>query len=413
MPVLIRETRRRLPGNRAIDSQRPSGIPRPSAKSVARPGDLQRQQGRPGHLGIQGRQHPERLAESGPDEVQAYCSRAFRGRSQEGLEQWDPELVQAELADGLLGGRAQEELHEGFGASDIDARVPLRVDRDHMIDVQEIGLPLDKDDEVQPRFDGEEGPPVRQRIARFFRGDPQGLGHSLAGLEIPLPRRGQAGPLPQALFLLVRARGVGPGNEDGPAAADRPEGVGGREAPDLGRVRGRTDDHEVVGHQLLPLPAEPGGHELLLVGRRMDDEDVGASLLSHPERFTAAHGDRLDAVRERRFKARQEDVEEAGVLKTRGRRQDQIVGRPRARGSGPKTSIAPRTAARNPLFLIFPSPSREAGPPGAKKMRAFRPESAPVSVSRRSRPAPTPFLDGRRGRFRPGPIGHRPWSYRL
>ena len=111
-----------------------------------------------------------------------------------------------------------------------------------------------------------------------------------------------------------------------PASAILPHRFGGAgRALDASRIRRRTDDHEVVVHDVVALGGETGGEELLLGGRRVNQEHVGVLGLAELDRLTAAHGDDLGLVlRIGLLERRHEHVEESGVLRRRGGRHDDV-----------------------------------------------------------------------------------------
>jgi len=57
-------------------------------------------------------------------------------------EQWFAELVEAELPDDLLHVRPGDEGDEGAGPRGVDVVVLVRVDNDHVVDVQQTGVVL-------------------------------------------------------------------------------------------------------------------------------------------------------------------------------------------------------------------------------------------------------------------------------
>ena len=97
-------------------------------------------------------------------------------------------------------------------------------------------------------------------------------------------------------------------------------------ALDLGRVVGRSHDDEVVVHDGLAIHAMTGLHEGLLGGRGVHQQHVSVAGLAELEGLTAAHRDDLHRVlRVDLVERRDEDVEEARVLRRGGRGQDEVA----------------------------------------------------------------------------------------
>ena len=88
---------------------------------------------------------------------------------------------------------------------------------------------------------------------------------------------------------------------------------------------------EVVVHDEAAVHAHALVDDLLLGAGRVHEHDVGVAALAHRQRLAGADGDDLDVVAAVLLEHGHQDVEQAGVLRARRRRQDDVLGAFRGR----------------------------------------------------------------------------------
>ncbi len=136
----------------------------------------------------------------------------------------------------------------------------------------------------------------------------------------------RAGVLPVGLFHLMGTRLVAPGHELRPARSDLLHRCGDvLAAANARRVRFRTDDDEVVVHDVLAHRAVTRRHELVLERTRVDEQHVGVAVLAELERRAGADRDHPDLGAVLRLELRQDLREETGVFGAGGGREADIV----------------------------------------------------------------------------------------
>ena len=183
----------------------------------------------------------------------------------------------------------------------LHVRVHPRVDEDHPVLIEQPRVALDVNPEVPLVPERDPRGPVGEGVRTHAHRDIQRRAHPRAGLAIPAAARRSDVDLrlaPQLELLAVGARIVAARGERGAGAGDRHEArdriVG---AGDLGRVRGGTDDHEVVVHEVESLDAEPVGDERFLGGLRVHEQHVSVAVARVAKRLPGADRDdpHLDA----------------------------------------------------------------------------------------------------------------------
>jgi hypothetical protein len=118
------------------------------------------------------------------------------------------------------------------------------------------------------------------------------------------------------------ARLVSARQERRPCLGDPGQRLGSGRAPNLGGIRGGTDDDEVVVHHGSALAALAVGHQLFLGGGGVGEHDVGLTASAHLDRLAATDRDRLDPVAAFTLERRDQHVQQTGVLRARRGRQD-------------------------------------------------------------------------------------------
>ena len=115
-------------------------------------------------------------------------------------------------------------------------------------------------------------------------------------------------------------------------------------ARDLGRVRLRSDEDEVVVHDGEALHAVALGEELLLGGSRVHEHHVGIAAAREVERLAGAERDDAHLDAGLLLEDRQDVLEEPGLLGGGRRRDGDEPLRQRARRAGEREEQASRSA---------------------------------------------------------------------
>src|SRR6185369_1177176 len=96
-----------------------------------------------------------------------------------------------------------------------------------------------------------------QGISLALGGHGDNRPHPLTSLNVPTPLRLDTSCLPEFLLLGMGSRFVPPGYEGGPLGSDQLQGLGGGLGlGNAGRIVLRTDDNEVVVHDVPAVHAE-------------------------------------------------------------------------------------------------------------------------------------------------------------
>src|SRR5215813_9044395 len=140
-----------------------------------------------------------------------------------------------------------------------------------------------------------------------------------------------------------------------------------RAALDLGRIRLRPNQHEIVVHHREPLNAEPVGHELLFLRLGMHEHHIGIATAAGVERLAGALRDHPHINAGLGGEPRQDETEQPRTLGRGGRgHDDRLVGgrRRHCRGHEPKHEEHQAVTETHWLFLF---PAQLSSP--AKKRR--------------------------------------------
>ena len=228
------------------------------------------------------------------------------------------------IADPGLDVGAADEIGPGFCAGGVDAAFLLGDGEDAVV-VEQTGVAFNCCDQLQAVAQREERAAVGQRVGVALVGDRERRGHALAGFQVPVARRFDAGGGPERELLLVGAAVVAARGERGTRGSDLGQcrrGV--RHSFDAGGIGRRADDHEIVIRDQLARCDMPGRQQFAFRVGRVHQQRVGVALLAHPQRRARADRDHLHVEASLLLEDRHQLVQQATVVQARGRGQDQF-----------------------------------------------------------------------------------------
>src|SRR6185503_8347770 len=203
------------------------------------------------------------------------------------------------------------------------------VDEHDPVLIEEPLVALDEHREITAVLEGQPRSAVGEKVGVHSDGGIERRAHALARVAIPgafVLRDVDAGRLPDLELCEMGPAPVAARHERRPRRADfaeRFERV--LAAAHFRRVGFRTDQDEVVVHDVLPLHAEALGEEPLFQRSGMNENDVGVAATPHVERLAGAERDDAHLNAGLLFELWQQVLEQSGLLGRRGRRHGDVA----------------------------------------------------------------------------------------
>ncbi len=171
---------------------------------------------------------------------------------------------------------------QSAGPFGVEIRVALGVDQDHLIGVEQALVTLQQYGEIQLALVGEPGAAVGQGVGTQLRGHGQGGAHPLADGFVTGKLGFDVCGLPQGLLLDVGTGLVTAGDKGLALLLDGLQPLGCVvQFAETRRIFRRTDDDEVVVHQVYRLDAKACIDELLLGRGGVGHHQIRVAILAH------------------------------------------------------------------------------------------------------------------------------------
>ncbi len=197
--------------------------------------------------------------------------------------------------------------------------VLFRIDQDHAVLVEQLGIAFDNDLQVAFVLEADPGRTVGQRVGAHAGGGVERGAHARTGGAVPVAAGGldvDAGALPKLQLSLVRTRIIAARGERRLGRGNRLQGCGSiLRARHFGRVACRTDDDEVIVHDVEALDAATLGNKFFFGRFGVHQKDVAIAVRRILDGLAGADCHHANVDAGLLLEHRQDVIEQAGVLR--------------------------------------------------------------------------------------------------